>query len=133
MQLLLAMLISTTVTMSVMPRSEIQVTPVVAANPDGPAIAILRGDPATGPSEMLLRMPRGEGVPHVHSADYSLVVIEGRMTHTAPGDEAPEALGPGSYWFQPGDEVHVDTCLDELCLMYIVWHGPRDARRAPAE
>jgi len=117
--------------MIVTPRAAIDFTPLFAGAPDGPAIAILRGDPATGPSEMLMRMPRGDGVPHVHTSDYSLIVLEGRMTHVAQGGKDLRELGPGSYWFQPGGEAHVDSCLDAQCVMYISWSGPRDARRAP--
>ncbi len=100
--------------------------------PKGPAIAVLKGDPATGPSDMLLRMPRGRGRLHTHSSDYRLVIIEGRMKHWAKGETETqaEALGPGSFWYQPANQAHADTCLDEVCLMYISWSATRDAKLA---
>ncbi len=100
--------------------------------PDGPAIAVLKGNPATGPSDMLLRMPRGRGRLHTHSSNYRLVVIEGRMKHWIMGEteEAAASLGPGSFWYQPANQPHADTCLDEICVMYISWSGKRDAKLA---
>jgi hypothetical protein len=76
--------------------------PVVATLPDGPAIAVLKGNPDTGPSNMLLRMPRGTGRMHIHRADYRLVVVEGKIKHwiAAETESAAKPLGPGSFWFQ---------------------------------
>jgi Domain of unknown function (DUF4437) len=106
--------------------------PVVATLPDGPAIAVLKGNPYTGPSDMLLRMPRGTGRMHIHSADYRLVVVEGKMKHwiAAETESAAKPLGPGSFWFQPANQAHADSCLSETCLMYINWSGKRDAMLA---
>lgn len=104
------------------------------AAPNGTQVAVLRGDPAAGPSTMLMKMPsnRGRNVMHVHSSDYQLVVISGRMKHwsKAQSEEKAEAMGPGGYWFQPGGRAHTDVCLSDECLMYIVWSGKRDGRVA---
>ncbi|KTE40730.1 MULTISPECIES: DUF4437 domain-containing protein [unclassified Sphingopyxis] len=107
--------------------------PVNPANPAGPAIAVLSGDPATGPSVMLMRFGRGPGRLHIHSADYRLTVIRGEMKHwDAGGSEAvAPVIGPGGHWFQPGGQAHADTCLSDECLMVIHWSGARDARLAP--
>ncbi len=113
------------------PLDEARFVPVDPANPARAQIAVLGGDPATGPSDMLMRFPRGEGVPHVHTSDYRLVVIEGTMTHVQAGVEGPrKPLGPGSFWFQPGGQAHIDGCLSDQCTMFISWSGKRDARRA---
>jgi hypothetical protein len=98
-------------------------------------MAVLWGDPHTGPSAMLLTMQEGAVPLHVHSADYHLAVIEGQMKHWGPGEDASHApaLGPGSYWFQPGGQAHADACLSPTCVMQIVWSGPRDARLASSE
>lgn len=97
-------------------------------NPNGTQIAVLKGDPATGPSTMLMRFKKGGSPPHIHSSDYQLVVVEGTMTHRSAEQKEADAkpLGPGSYWFQPGGEAHADACLVDECLMYIVWSGKRD-------
>lgn len=39
-------------------------------------------------------------------------------------------LGPGSYWFQPGEAAHGDSCLGDTCTMFITWAGKRDGRLA---
>jgi Domain of unknown function (DUF4437) len=118
--------------MIVTPIEEAVFRPVNPKLPDGPAIAVLRGDPDTGPSDMLLRMPRGTSPLHTHSADYTLVVIEGKMRHYARAEDAATApaLGPGSYWFQPAGSAHGDECVSDVCLMFIQWSGRRDARLA---
>ena len=107
-------------------------TPVNPQRPQGAQIAVLSGDPNTGPSAMLLRMPKGAGVMHVHTADYHCVVLEGTMQHWEQGQSQTQAklLNPGSFWFQPGNAAHSDACLSEQCLMYVQWAGPRDARLA---
>lgn len=108
--------------------------PINPADPNSTQIAVLSGDPATGPSDMLMRFVRGQGVPHVHSSDYRLVVVQGTMTHTQAGEEAKATpMGPGSYWFQPGEQPHVDSCLSDQCTMFISWSGKRDSRRAAAK
>lgn len=107
---------------------EAEFVPVDPARPERAAIAVLKGDPETEPSDMLMRMGKGESAMHVHSADYRLVIISGRMRHWFDEDEKESAsiLGPGSYWFQPGGDPHGGECLDDECLMFISWSGPRD-------
>jgi|SRR5688572_25430614 quercetin dioxygenase-like cupin family protein len=102
--------------------------PVDPARPEGTQIAVLRGDPGAGPSSMLMKMRKGPGVLHYHTADYELVVVEGRMRHWLEGqvEEQTPALGPGSYWHQPGMQPHGDSCLTDVCVMFITWSGKRD-------
>ncbi len=118
--------------MIVTPIEEARFAPLDPGRPDGPRLAVLRGDPATGPSDMLLEFRKGPGRLHVHTADYHLVLLRGTMKHWAQGEKEEEAktLGPGSYWFQPGGQAHADSCLSEECLMFISWAGKRDARLA---
>lgn len=91
-------------------------------------MAVLHGDPASGPSSILLKMKKGPGVLHYHTADYDLVLVQGRMRHWAQGEAEADAmeLGPGSYWHQPGGKVHGDSCLTDECVMYVKWAGRRD-------
>jgi hypothetical protein len=95
-------------------------------------MAVLWGNPNTGPSAILLEMKRGAGPMHTHTADYHLVVIEGVMKHWGPGENESNArpLGPGSYWFQPGGMEHADACLSDRCVMQVVWSGRRDGKLA---
>ena len=131
---LLVVLLATPVTvaaqMTVVSRADARFQPVDPARPGGAAIAVLRGDPAAGPSTMLMRMPRGGGVMHEHTAAYDLVVLEGTMKHWPEGQSEADAaaLGAGSYWHQPGGAAHADACLTDTCLMFITWSGARDAR-----
>ena len=108
--------------------------PVIPSRPNGPQIAVLRGNPDEGPSDMLLKTPRGNGPLHTHTADYHLTIVRGEMKHwDSAGSEAKaRRLGPGSYWFQPGGEAHGDSCLSDECVMFIHWAGKRDARLAEA-
>jgi quercetin dioxygenase-like cupin family protein len=102
--------------------------PVDPQRPEAAQIAVLRGDPVTGPSSMLLRMAKTPGAQHYHTASYDLVLIEGRMKHWAKGESPADAkeLGPGSYWHQPGGAAHGDACLTDTCVMYVQWDGKRD-------
>lgn len=81
---------------------------------------------------MLMRMVKGEGVLHYHTADYELVVLEGQMKHVLEGqlEEQLPVLESGSYWYQPKMQPHSDSCLSDSCVMVITWSGKRDAFRA---
>ena len=108
--------------------------PVDPARPQGAQMAVLWGNPQTGPSATLLRLNKGVSAVHVHTADYHGVVLEGTVQHWQQGQSQTEAklLRPGSHWFQPGNEAHSDACLTDQCLMYVQWAGPRDGRLAEA-
>lgn len=116
--------------MAVVPYDEAKLIPIDPALPDSTRIAVLSGNPAKGPSSMLMKMVRGTGRLHVHSADYRLVIVAGEMKHRSPDQSEAVApiMGPGSYWAQPGGQPHADSCLSDTCLMYIEWSGPRDSR-----
>ena len=120
--------------MVVTPFEEAVFVPVNPDLPEGPQLSVLWGDPATGPSAMLLRLKRGPIPLHTHSSDYHLVVLRGTMKHWGEGqlEAGAKPLGPGSYWFQPGDKVHGDSCLTDDCLVHVVWAGKRDGKLATA-
>jgi hypothetical protein len=114
--------------MVVVPFGDARFVPVDPKRPEAAQIAVLHGDPATGPSAILLKMKKTPGALHYHTADYDLVLLQGRMKHWAKGESAADAkeLGPGSYWHQPGRKVHGDACLTDECVMYVRWTGQRD-------
>jgi hypothetical protein len=118
--------------MIVVPHDGAKWVPSDPARPEGTQVAVLRGDPATGPSAMLMKMKKTDGALHVHTSDYDLVLLEGSMKHWATDAERTSGpvLGPGSYWFQPGGEAHGDSCLSDSCTMFITWSGRRDGRLA---
>lgn len=112
-------------TMSVISSDAIQWRPSNPERPDGMQIAVLRGDPASGPSSMLMRFGEGVSPMHAHAADYDAVVLEGTVQHWKEGEAQSQAplLKPGSYWFQPAVERHADACLSETCVLYVQWAG----------
>ena len=73
--------------------------PLNPSIPNSAEIAALRGDPDQGPSTMLMKMRRGAGRLHEHTADYELIVIEGTMKHWRAGENqatakpSPMAIG----------------------------------------
>lgn len=106
--------------------------PLVAASPEGPQIVVLDGDPDNGPSVTLFRYApnyTGSGRLHTHSYDYRSVLIEGAMKHWGEGEseETTSVLTPGSYWHQPGGELHADNCVAERCTAYVIFDGLIDA------
>ena len=111
---------------------EVRFVPVDPSRPDAAQIAVLWGDPNTGPSTMLLKMRKGPGRLHYHTSDYHLSLLQGTMKHWAKGANEADAkpLGPGSYWFQPGGAAHGDSCLSDECLMFVTWAGKRDGMLA---
>jgi quercetin dioxygenase-like cupin family protein len=113
----------------VIPYEDAKFTPIDPSQPEGPQIAVLLGDPGTGPSSMLMKFGRMPGRLHYHTADYELVVLEGRMKHWVEGQVEAETptLGPGSYWRQPRRQPHGDSCLTDVCVMFIKWSAKRDA------
>ena len=118
--------------MIVVPIEAARFVPVDPASPNGTQVAVLSGDPESGPSAMLMRLKKGGGTPHVHSSDYQLVVLQGTMKHLGKAQAVADGkpLNPGSYWYQPGGKAHADPCLTDECLLFIVWSGKRDGRIA---
>ena len=111
-----------------------QFAPLDPRRPQGAQMAVLWGDPDSGPSSTLLRLNESVSAVHVHSADYHGVVLEGTIQHWAQGQSQTQAklLRPGSHWFQPGNVAHSDACLTDRCLLYVQWAGRRDGRLAEA-
>lgn len=118
--------------MIVVRRDDAKFVPLDPSRPGGAEMAVLWGDPAKGPSSMLLKMKKGEGVLHIHTSNYDLVVLEGQMKHWGEREHEAEAptLGPGSYWRQPGHQPHADSCLTDTCVTFIKWEGKRDGKLA---
>jgi hypothetical protein len=118
--------------MVVTPFQDAKFAPVDPTQPDGPEMAVLWGDPAQGPSAMLLKFKKSSNPFHIHTSDYHLVVVQGTMKHWEEGEQeaAAKPLGPGSYWFQPGNEAHAGSCLTKECIMFVKWEGKRDSRLA---
>ena len=108
------------------PLSGIKWQPYAPGNPL--QVAMLWGD-RTKPVEyaMYLKMPAGfEAGRHSHTNDYHGVGIVGTWVHTNDGGK-PVELGPGGTVFQPGKQVHNDSCKGTTdCIILIHQKGPGD-------
>ena len=70
---------------------------------------------------------------HTHSYSYHAVVIEGVMTNPMQGQSGKaKELGPGSYWFVPGEQAHSTACVsDSPCKFYMHQQVPFDFAMVP--
>lgn len=115
--------------MIVTPFQDAKFVPSDPKQPDGPQMAVLWGDPLKGSSAMLLKFKEGSNPVHIHTSDYHLVLVQGSMKHWAEGEQAnAKLLGPGGYWFQPGNQAHAGSCLSDECIMFVKWEGKRDSK-----
>jgi mannose-6-phosphate isomerase-like protein (cupin superfamily) len=101
------------------------------ANPGGPAITALWGDPASGPYGALLRVPAGFESPlHRHSSDERVIVISGSSVHWVEGQsrETATILRAGDFLMMPAGVNHVSAAAsnDEDCLEFITMDGKFD-------
>ncbi|MBF9030674.1 hypothetical protein HKCCE3408_09730 [Rhodobacterales bacterium HKCCE3408] len=102
----------------------------------GVELAIVAGDPATGPVSAFIRFgPGNPGFMHVHTADYHAVVVDGAWMHWEEGQDMSEAtrLEVGDGWFQAGGANHQDAnpLQNAPSTIFVVFTGPLDT--APAE
>jgi hypothetical protein len=98
-------------------------SPVDPKNEKGLQMAVVSGDPKTGPVSFYLKLPKGPAPIHYHTSDYTAVVLEGKTKHWLPGKEAEaKEGGAGTAWFQPGGATgaHGDECLSDTCVIFIV-------------
>jgi quercetin dioxygenase-like cupin family protein len=109
--------------------SEAKWAPLPGGPPSGgPQATILWGDPVKGPVGFLLKLPPGNvsGL-HTHTSDYHGLVVQGTLTASESGRPDEKPLPAGSYFFQPGKQVHGNTCAANgpECIVYIhfVSHG----------
>jgi hypothetical protein len=104
------------------------------SRPD-PLVSPLWGDGTAGPHGFLMKMKAGGGpFWHIHKYDYQGVVLVGNVVSYESG-RLPDSAGmpPGSYWWQPGGNKHVDLCKagGPDCVVYVYFEGPFDV--VPAE
>jgi hypothetical protein len=92
--------------------------------------APLRFDSRTGaPSVFLAKFTRGSNINHTHPTAYNAIVVKGTMSRWSAGlpDAGTKRLEPGSYWYQPGKELHREECLSDECVLFVVTEGITDA------
>jgi hypothetical protein len=94
--------------------------------PDGPQMAVIDGDPATGPVTLLLQFPEGFEVgQHQHSSDVSVVVLGGTV-QVGPSADALTDAEAGAFWSRSGGDVHFSRCAAGPCEVLVQSDGPYD-------
>ena len=96
------------------------------ANPNSPGIAILRVDPVTQATQLLIRNAPGEYIPlHWHSANETNTILRGRYIFECEGKKVEQ--GPGSFNYIPARMIHRAWCKDgEPGLDFITVDGKWD-------
>lgn len=117
--------------LSIIAAGDAKFAPFDPKQPHSPQLAVLSGDPRTGPVAFLLKTEKGPAPIHWHSSDYYSVTLVGQSKHWMAGKDADaKALAPNSFWFQPGGSAataHGDECLsDGGCTMFIFMPGKLD-------
>jgi quercetin dioxygenase-like cupin family protein len=94
--------------------------------PEGPEIAVLRGDGKTGVLEAMVRLPANYTFPnHSHTSDELYVWIKGDFTYiAADGTDTP--LSGQTYISLPGGVPHALACGPEPCIFYLRYSRPFD-------
>ncbi len=97
----------------------------------GAQVTVLRGSLASGPVELLIRLPANYTLPmHSHSSDETYVWIKGKFTYIA---EDGTAVGlPGrTFMSLPPNTPHGLTCGSEPCLLYVRYSQTFDLKTFP--
>jgi len=108
--------------------SQVQWGPCPPFMPAGCGLAVLHGDPAKPNSDVFLKVPAGETIPHHwHTSAERMILVSGQMEVTYDGQE-PVTLTPGMYAFGPAKLGHVASCNGaESCVLFIAFEAPVDA------
>jgi quercetin dioxygenase-like cupin family protein len=89
---------------------------------DSPQVAILRVDPKTHATQLLIKMPKQMHVPmHWHSANETHTVIKGTMVFEHEGQR--HELGPGGFNYLPARMPHQAWCSDDALVFITVDSG----------
>ena len=91
------------------------------------ASAVEAGDPAKGPSTIILKAPPNCLVPwHYHTAEEQLMVTEGSVRTEMDG-MSPRALGPGGFAVMPSKAKHQFSCQSKTpCVMFVTFDRTYD-------
>ena len=89
--------------------------------------ALETGDPATGPSTIILKAPPNCVVRwHYHTAREELIVAKG-TTHTEMEGVPATRLGPGGYAVMAGKQKHQFTCVSATeCILFVTFDAKYD-------
>jgi quercetin dioxygenase-like cupin family protein len=89
--------------------------------------AVETGNPATGPSTIILKAPPNCLVPwHYHTAEEQLIVTEGYVRTEMDGMPAHN-LGTGGFAIMPGKVKHQFSCQSKTaCVMFVTFDRTYD-------
>ena len=97
--------------------------------PDFPGVkmALVHGDPNTGPSDFFMKLPAGFSAPlHFHDPDHWVAVVSGTLM-LAPEGAAEKTLPPGSGFGFTGKKNHTTKCAAGAdCVLFIDARGKWD-------
>jgi quercetin dioxygenase-like cupin family protein len=106
---------------------DLKFTPIAEGSPV--EVAMLWGNPETGPAAVMVRFPEGYEEPwHSHSSTYHSVLVKGRFQSRSRDDSDSQTIfDPGSYAVQPGGVVHREINAGKGDLVALVYfEGPID-------
>jgi quercetin dioxygenase-like cupin family protein len=91
------------------------------------ASAVESGNPAKGPSTIILKAPPNCLVPwHYHTAQEQLIVVQGNVQTEMEGMPA-RPLGPGGFAMMPGEAKHQFSCQSKTaCVMFVTFDRTYD-------
>jgi len=96
-------------------------------------VGLLQAAPAYGQMTQgshgtFVKLPAGYSTPlHHHTDGYYAVVIQGVVANEQSTSAKDRPLGPGSYWFQKGNEDHVTKCVSKVdCITFVSQSGKFD-------
>lgn len=91
----------------------------------GCEVAVLHGDPAKGPSDVYLRMPKNYDMPvHWHTSPEHIVVVKGKFSAAFEGNKK----AAGTYTYIPSKVPHSARCdKSGPCVIFISFESPVDA------
>lgn len=119
----------------VTPFADAEFVPAAPGVPDGPAVAFLWGDPATGPVAYLLRISPGGGVgPHTHSSRYDAISLGPGWRHWLAGEAEEDIVTHPAFTYvsQPAGQVHTDECEGpDDCFFFLYMPEVFDFMPAP--
>jgi beta-alanine degradation protein BauB len=117
-------------------RKDYKFAPIDPSKPDGTKMAVVDGDPKTGPVAFMIEVPaNGNAGLHSHTAEYHALVIDGAPAHWLPHEKGEgEPLAAGTYWFQPGGYDHGDRCTGTApCHVFVMMPKALDFKPAGAK
>jgi quercetin dioxygenase-like cupin family protein len=107
---------------------DLQFAPLAEGSPV--EVAMLWGNPETGPAAVMVRFPEGYAEPfHSHSSTYHAVLVKGAFQNRTrdSATDSDEVVGPGAYMVQPGGEVHSEVNAGTGSMVaFVYFDGPID-------